>query len=48
MSISIPRAHFVPWRFISGEIGVKPELEVFDSGGIWLASEMIAEGLIPG
>jgi uncharacterized protein (DUF849 family) len=28
--------------------GVKPELEVFDSGDIHLANDMISEGLIPG
>jgi len=28
--------------------GVKPELEVFDSGDIHLANDLIAEGLIPG
>jgi uncharacterized protein (DUF849 family) len=30
------------------EIGVKPELEFFDASGIWLANEMIVEGLISG
>ncbi len=28
------------------EYGVKPEMEVFDSGNLWLASNMIKEGLI--
>jgi len=28
--------------------GVKPELEVFDSGDIHMANDMIAEGLLPG
>jgi len=28
--------------------GVKPELEVFDSGDIHLANDLIAEGLLPG
>ena len=28
------------------ELGVKPELEVFDSGHLWFAKQMIAEGLI--
>lgn len=28
------------------ELGVKPEMEVFDTGNLWLASNMIAEGLI--
>ena len=30
------------------EAGVKPELEVFDSGDIHLANDLIAEGLLPG
>lgn len=30
------------------EAGVKPELEVFDSGDIHMANDMIAEGLLPG
>jgi len=30
------------------EAGVKPELEVFDSGDIHMATDMIAEGLLPG
>lgn len=30
------------------EAGVKPELEVFDSGDIHLANDLLAEGLIPG
>ena len=30
------------------ELGVKPELEVFDAGNIVLAKELIAEGLIDG
>jgi uncharacterized protein (DUF849 family) len=25
---------------------VKPELEIFDTGQLWFATEMIAEGLI--
>lgn len=28
------------------EIGVKPELEVFDTGNLWFANTMISEGLI--
>ena len=28
------------------DLGVKPELEVFDTGNLWLAKNMIAEGLI--
>ena len=28
------------------ELGVKPELEIFDTGQLWFATEMIAEGLI--
>ena len=28
------------------ELGVKPELEVFDTGHLWFAKKMIAEGLI--
>ena len=28
------------------EIGVKPELEVFDTGNLWFANQMVAEGLI--
>ncbi len=28
------------------ELGVKPELEVFDTGHLWVAKKMIAEGLI--
>jgi len=30
------------------EAGVKPELEVFDSGDIHMAADMIAQGLLPG
>jgi uncharacterized protein (DUF849 family) len=30
------------------EAGVKPEIEVFDSGDIHLANDVLAEGLIPG
>lgn len=30
------------------EAGVKPEIEVFDSGDIHLANDLIAEGLLPG
>jgi len=30
------------------EAGVKPELEVFDSGDIHLAKDLIAEGMLPG
>ncbi len=30
------------------EAGVKPELEVFDTGDIHMANDMIAEGLLPG
>jgi uncharacterized protein (DUF849 family) len=30
------------------DAGVKPELEVFDSGDIHLANDLLAEGLIPG
>ena len=30
------------------DAGVKPELEVFDSGDIHLANDLIAEGLLPG
>lgn len=30
------------------EIGVKPELEVFDLGHIWFAKEMLKEGLLEG
>ncbi|MBB4683477.1 BKACE family enzyme [Amycolatopsis jiangsuensis] len=28
------------------ELGVKPELEIFDSGQLWFASKMVEEGLI--
>ncbi len=28
------------------ELGVKPEMEVFDSGNLWLADNMVKEGLI--
>lgn len=28
------------------ELGVKPELEIFDSGHLWFATKMVAEGLI--
>jgi uncharacterized protein (DUF849 family) len=28
------------------ELGVKPELEVFDTGHLWLATRLVAEGLI--
>jgi uncharacterized protein (DUF849 family) len=28
------------------EIGVKPELEVFDTGNLWFANQLVAEGLI--
>jgi uncharacterized protein (DUF849 family) len=28
------------------ELGVKPELEIFDTGHLWFAKQMIAEGLI--
>ncbi|MCP3854833.1 MAG: 3-keto-5-aminohexanoate cleavage protein [Actinomycetia bacterium] len=28
------------------ELGVKPELEVFDTGNLWFASQMVDEGLI--
>lgn len=28
------------------ELGVKPELEVFDSGHVWLANQLVAEGLV--
>jgi uncharacterized protein (DUF849 family) len=28
------------------ELGVKPELEIFDSGHLWFATKMIAEGII--
>jgi uncharacterized protein (DUF849 family) len=28
------------------ELGVKPELEVFDTGHIWLANQLVTEGLI--
>ena len=28
------------------ELGVKPELEIFDTGQLWFASTMVAEGLI--
>jgi uncharacterized protein (DUF849 family) len=28
------------------ELGVKPELEVFDTGNLWFANQLIAEGLI--
>ena len=28
------------------ELGVKPELEVFDTGHLWFANQLIAEGLI--
>ena len=30
------------------ELGVKPELEVFDTGQVWLASRLVDEGLIDG
>jgi len=30
------------------ELGVKPELEVFDTGQVWLASRLVDEGLIEG
>ncbi len=30
------------------ELGVKPELEVFDTGQVWLASKLVEEGLIEG
>jgi len=28
------------------ELGVKPELEIFDTGHLWFASKMVEEGLI--
>jgi uncharacterized protein (DUF849 family) len=28
------------------ELGVKPELEVFDTGHVWMANQLVAEGLI--
>jgi uncharacterized protein (DUF849 family) len=28
------------------ELGVKPELEIFDTGNLWFANQMLAEGLI--
>jgi uncharacterized protein (DUF849 family) len=28
------------------ELGVKPELEIFDTGNLWFAKQMLAEGLI--
>ncbi len=28
------------------ELGVKPELEIFDTGNLWLASQLVKEGLI--
>ena len=28
------------------ELGVKPELEIFDTGHLWFANEMVKEGLI--
>ncbi|GAA5228781.1 3-keto-5-aminohexanoate cleavage protein [Paeniglutamicibacter antarcticus] len=28
------------------ELGVKPEMEIFDTGNLWFANEMVAEGLI--
>jgi uncharacterized protein (DUF849 family) len=30
------------------ELGVKPELEVFDTGHVWLAGKLVEEGLIDG
>jgi uncharacterized protein (DUF849 family) len=30
------------------ELGVKPELEVFDTGQVWLANRLVEEGLIEG
>jgi uncharacterized protein (DUF849 family) len=30
------------------ELGVKPELEVFDTGQVWLASQLVTEGLVEG
>ncbi len=30
------------------ELGVKPELEVFDTGNLWFANQMIDEGLVTG
>ena len=30
------------------ELGVKPELEVFDTGQVWLASRLVEEGLVAG
>jgi len=32
---------------ICKELGVKPELEVFDTGNLWFVKQMIKEGLIP-
>ena len=29
-----------------GELGVKPELEIFDTGQLWLANTLVDEGLI--
>jgi uncharacterized protein (DUF849 family) len=29
------------------ELGVKPEMEVFDTGHLWFAKQLVAEGLIP-
>jgi uncharacterized protein (DUF849 family) len=29
-----------------GELGVRPELEIFDTGNLWLAETLIAEGLL--
>jgi uncharacterized protein (DUF849 family) len=30
------------------ELGVKPELEVFDTGHVWLADKLVEEGLVEG
>jgi len=32
---------------IAKDLGVKPELEVFDTGNLWFVKQMIKEGLIP-
>jgi uncharacterized protein (DUF849 family) len=30
------------------DLGVKPELEVFDTGNLWFVRQMVKEGLLPG
>jgi len=46
-----PRLHLhaelsAPGRRIAKDLGVKPELEIFDTGNLWFVKQMIKEGLL--